>query len=119
MRFAGAPLVLSLALSLSCFACGAGSRKSASTGESAVSNTIAIKDFQFSPQDLVIPAGSTVTWINKDEEPHKVVEVNSVFTSKPLDTDDKFTFEFKSAGSYEFFCALHPRMTGKITVQGK
>ena len=119
MKFARASFVLSLTLALSSFACGAGSQKPAPSGENVGSNTIAIKDFQFSPQTLVISAGSTVTWVNKDEEPHKVVEVNSLFTSKPLDTDDKFTFEFKTAGIYEFFCALHPRMTGKITVQAK
>ena len=67
----------------------------------------------------MIPPGSKVVWVNKDEEPHKIVETNSLFTSKPLDTDDQFTFEFKASGNYEFFCALHPRMTGKITVQSK
>ena len=85
----------------------------------APSYTITIKDFQFTPRNLVIPPGAKVIWINKDEEPHKIVETNSLFTSKPLDTDDKFTFEFKANGKYEFFCALHPRMTGTITVEAK
>ena len=71
------------------------------------------------PRDLVIPAGSKVIWINKDEEPHKIAEVNSNFGSQPLDTDGSFTYEFKSAGKFEYFCTLHPRMTGHILVGGK
>jgi plastocyanin len=81
--------------------------------------TITIKDFMFSPRDLVIPAGSKVIWINKDEEPHKIAEVNSNFGSQPLDTDGSFAYEFKSAGKFEYFCTLHPRMTGHIVVGGK
>jgi len=81
--------------------------------------TITIKNFEFTPRDLAIPPGSKVIWINKDEEPHKLSEVNSTFTSQPLDTDGSFTYEFKSAGKYEYFCTLHPRMTGHIVVAGK
>ncbi len=79
--------------------------------------TIDIKDFAFSPRSLTIPVGGKVTWTNKDEEPHKVVEVNTTFTSQALDTDGNFTYEFNTPGTYEYFCALHPRMTGKIIVQ--
>ena len=66
-----------------------------------------------------IPVGSKVTWTNKDEEPHKVAEVNSSFTSQPLDTDEGFTYEFKTPGKYEYFCTVHPRMTGTIIVENK
>ena len=83
------------------------------------SYTITIKNFEFSPRDLVIPVGSKVIWVNKDEEPHKISEVNSTFTSQPLDTDGNFTYEFKTAGKFEYFCTVHPRMTGHIIVGGK
>jgi plastocyanin len=73
----------------------------------------------FSPRNLTIPVGSKVTWTNKDEEPHKVAEVNSAFASAPLDTDEGFTFEFKTPGKYEYFCTVHPRMTGTIIVENK
>ena len=81
------------------------------------SYVISIKDFQFSPRMITIHSGSKVTWTNKDEEPHKVVEVNSTFTSQPLDTDNSFTYEFDAPGTYEYFCSLHPHMTGKIVVE--
>jgi len=79
--------------------------------------TIAIKDFEFSPRLLTIHAGSKVTWVNKDEEPHKVVEVNSIFISQPLDTDAGFVYQFDTPGTYSYFCSLHPHMTGKIVVE--
>jgi plastocyanin len=79
--------------------------------------TVAIKDFEFSPRLLTIRAGSKVTWVNKDEEPHKVVEVNSAFTSRPLDTDAGFVYQFDTPGTYSYFCSLHPHMTGKIVVE--
>src|ERR1700733_9956294 len=67
-------------------ASGVGRAKPAPSATGAGSYTIAIKDFMFRPRNLTIPVGSKVTWINKDEEPHKVAEVNSTFTSAPLDT---------------------------------
>ena len=67
----------------------------------------------FTPRDLVVPVGSKVTWTNKDEEPHKVAEANSAFTSQPLDTDEGFTYEFKTPGKYEYFCGVHPRMLAR------
>lgn len=81
--------------------------------------TITIKNFEFTPRDLTIAPGSKITWVNKDEEPHKLSEVNSTFASQPLDTDGSFTYEFKAAGRFEYFCTLHPRMTGHIVVEGK
>ena len=81
------------------------------------SYTITIRDFDFSPPELTIPAGSKVTWINKDEEPHRVAESDDKFHSGALDTDEHFTHVFKSAGKFEYFCTLHPRMTGHIVVR--
>jgi plastocyanin len=85
--------------------------------EQPVAYEIAIKDFEFSPRTLTVRVGSKVTWTNKDEEPHKVVEVDNAFTSQPLDTDNNFTFEFDTPGTYQYFCSLHPHMTGKIVVE--
>jgi plastocyanin len=34
-----------------------------------------------------------------------------------LDKDDKFSYEFKTPGTYDYFCRLHPHMTGKIIVK--
>ena len=110
-------LVLALAVPLALMVSGA--QPKPAPGSSNGSYTITIKDFEFTPRNLVISAGSKVTWVNKDEEPHKIAEANSAFGSQPLDTDEGFTYEFKAAGTYEYFCTLHPRMTGKIVVESK
>jgi plastocyanin len=108
-----------LAVPLALGAVGAGKGNPIPAASDAASYTITIKDFEFAPRNLVIPVGSKVTWMNKDEEPHKVAETNNAFTSQPLDRDGGFTHEFKTPGTSEYFCTVHPGMTGKITVEDK
>jgi plastocyanin len=79
--------------------------------------TVKIDNFTFSPADLTITPGTTVTWINNDDIPHTVVETDKTFRSKALDTDDKYSFTFTTSGEFSYFCSLHPHMTGKITVK--
>jgi plastocyanin len=78
---------------------------------------VTIDNFSFGPMELTIPAGTQVTWINKDDVPHVVMSVDKKFKSKALDTDDKYSFTFQSPGTYEYFCSVHPKMTGKIIVK--
>lgn len=86
----------------------------------AAEQQVAIYNYKFDPAVLTIPAGTTVTWTNKDEVPHSVVSADKRFTqSGGLDTGDKYSYTFKDAGSYEYFCSLHPFMKGKIVVTAK
>jgi amicyanin len=78
---------------------------------------VKIDNFTFGPQSLTIKAGTTVTWTNEDDIPHTVAATAKAFKSKVLDTDDKFSFTFATAGTYEYFCSLHPHMTGTIVVE--
>jgi plastocyanin len=64
----------------------------------------------------MVKAGATVTWTNDDDIPHTVVAPPNV-RSKPLDSDQKFSFTFTTPGTYKYFCSLHPHMTGTIVVQ--
>jgi plastocyanin len=77
---------------------------------------VTIDNFTFSPVELKLKVGDTVTWTNHDDIPHTVVSAGK-FRSKTMDTDDKFTFTFTSAGDYKYFCSLHPHMTGMIKVE--
>jgi plastocyanin len=77
---------------------------------------ITIDNFTFSPAQLVVKAGATVTWKNQDDIPHTVVSPGK-FKSKALDTDDSYSFTFTAAGDYTYFCSLHPHMTGTIKVE--
>jgi plastocyanin len=84
----------------------------------AKKNQIVIKDFHFNPQVLTVKSGETITWINRDEEPHLVVSVEKQFKkSGPLDTDQEFTITAGAPGTYNYFCSVHPKMTGKIIVE--
>src|SRR6185437_4241501 len=78
---------------------------------------VSIDNFTFNPQKLTVKAGTTVTWTNKDDIPHAIATASKQFRSKTLDTDDAYSFTFTTPGSYEYFCSLHPHMTGTIVVE--
>jgi plastocyanin len=81
-------------------------------------NRIEIKDFAFNPQTITVKSGEKVTWINRDEEPHTIVSVGKQFKkSTALDTDQEFTITAGAPGTYEYFCSVHPKMTGTIVVE--
>lgn len=77
---------------------------------------IDIKAFMFGPKDLNVAVGTKVTWVNDDQIPHTVAETHKVFRSGALDTNDSFSWVFNTPGEFEYFCALHPQMIGKIVV---
>ena len=86
--------------------------------EGAVNSAaIQIDNFHYSPPTLVVAPGTTVTWTNDDDSPHSVREKDGKFKSAALDTDDKFSQTFTAPGEYEYFCSIHPYMTGKIVVK--
>ena len=77
---------------------------------------VKIDNFSFGPQELTVAVGTTVTWTNRDDIPHTVVSTDGVFKSKVRDTDEKFSYTFTKAGTYPYFCSVHPKMTGKVVV---
>jgi plastocyanin len=83
----------------------------------AAGTDIVIDQFSFSPQRLTVKAGTTVTWINQDDTPHTVTSSTPLFKSKALDTSDKFSFTFRTPGTYEYFCSVHPHMRGTVVVE--
>src|SRR5215469_18061549 len=87
------------------------------TSSGAGQNKIEIKDFAFNPQSITVKSGEKITWINRDEEPHTVVSVGKQFKkSSALDTDQAYTIVAGAAGTYSYFCSVHPKMTGTIVV---
>jgi amicyanin len=78
---------------------------------------VKIANFTFEPPVLTVKVGTTVTWVNDDDIPHLVSEKDGKFRSSALDTDATFSQTFKDAGTIEYFCVLHPHMTGKIVVE--
>jgi plastocyanin len=90
----------------------------ANTSAGSKSTKIEIKDFAFNPQKITVKPGEKITWINRDEEPHTVVSVGKKFQkSSALDTDQEFSITAGAPGTYEYFCSVHPKMTGTIVVE--
>ena len=82
-------------------------------------NEVGIDNFNFTPQILTVKPGTKVTWINNDDVPHLIVNVQGAFKpSTVLDTDQRFSVTLNKPGTYDYFCSLHPKMQGKIVVSG-
>jgi amicyanin len=78
---------------------------------------VRIDNFTFGPAEVKVPVGATVTWTNRDDIPHTVVSSDKAFKSKVMDTGEQYSFTFAAAGTYTYFCSIHPKMTGKVIVQ--
>jgi plastocyanin len=83
----------------------------------AAASAVKIDNFSFGPQTVTVPVGATVTWTNRDDIPHTAVSTDGVFKSKVMDTDEKFSYTFTKAGTYAYYCTIHPKMTGQVVVQ--
>jgi len=77
---------------------------------------VSIDNFVFKADSITVRAGTTVVWENDDDIAHTVVATDGAFRSQALDTDDKFSFTFATPGTFDYFCSLHPRMTGQVVV---
>lgn len=108
-------LVSSLRIILILILCGA-ARANAETPPRVM---IEINNFMFEPKAVTVAPGTEVVWVNHDADPHTVVssDDHKVFTSPVLDTGDKFSFVFKSAGTFAYYCSVHPHMQGAVIVK--
>ena len=80
-------------------------------------NVVTIDNFTFTPPELTVTVGTTVKFVNHDDIPHTLVDKGKAYRSNALDTDDSFSFTFANAGTFDYFCGLHPHMVGKIIVK--
>ena len=78
---------------------------------------VAIEHFKFGQPTLSVPVGTTVTWVNRDEEPHTVTSTAGAFASPGLDNGERFTYRFDTPGTYVYYCAFHPHMRAQVVVQ--
>jgi plastocyanin len=89
----------------------------AAVAESTVEVTI--DNFTFTPASVTVEPGTTVHWLNRDDIPHTVVAKSLAYKSRALDTDDSFSQQFNEVGEIDYFCSLHPHMTGKVIVRAQ
>ena len=86
--------------------------------QTAAAAAVSIDNFTFNPQQMTVKAGTTVTWTNKDDIPHGIAATGNAFKrSAAMDTDDSYSFTFTTPGTYQYFCYIHPHMTGTIVVE--
>jgi len=79
--------------------------------------SISIDNFSFTPNSITVAAGTTVVWTNQDDVPHNVTNPSKEFKSPTLDTGERWEFTFKKTGTFDYYCTIHPQMTGKVIVQ--
>lgn len=81
--------------------------------------SVTIDNFTFKPGAVTVAVGTELVWTNHDDIPHTVTSADDprAFKSPPLDTGDSFRFRFTSPGTYKYFCSLHPKMVGSVTVK--
>jgi amicyanin len=96
-----------------------GTEAPSALGQARSPVSASIANFVFEPKELIVTVGTTVTWVNTDDVPHTVTSTASppLFSSQALDTNDTFSFVFQTAGTYDYFCKLHPTMIGKVVVK--
>lgn len=96
---------------------GTGSQPSATTPERPVAGTtVSITNFAFTPATLTVKVGDTVTWTNRDEEPHTVVADDGSFHSPGMDANATYSYTFTKIGNVDYICSIHPFMHGTVTV---
>ncbi|KUM03023.1 cupredoxin family copper-binding protein [Chromobacterium subtsugae] len=79
--------------------------------------TIDISKFAFNPKEITVAPGTRIIWTNRDDTPHTVSSRDKIFASKALDTDDKYEYTFATPGDFNYYCVVHPYMTGAVHVR--
>jgi plastocyanin len=91
--------------------------KPQATAPTSGAPAVAIENFNYVSADLTVPAGTTVVWTNHDDVEHTVTASDNSFSSPSIATDGQFSHTFTTPGTYSYFCAIHPFMTARVTVQ--
>lgn len=79
--------------------------------------TVKMINFTYSPDPLTVPVGTSVRWVNYDDDQHNVVSDDKSFKSKLLDKNQEYSYTFTKKGTYRYICSIHPKMVGKVTVE--
>ena len=94
----------------------AGAAPATGSPAAVAGDQVSIDNFAFAPATLTVKAGSTVTWTNRDEEPHTVAATDGSFHSPGMGTGATFSHAFPTAGKFDYVCSIHPMMHGTVVV---
>jgi plastocyanin len=95
-----------------------GSGGGGGTNPAPAPEAITMADRAFRPRSITVDAGATVRWRNDDDREHTVTSTDRAFDSGVLNPGQAFSTTLATAGTYSYLCAIHPEMTGSITVRG-
>ena len=109
---------LMIVSSVSLVSCGkSNGYGSMTTNPPAAANTVSIANMSFSPANLTVAVGTTVTWTNNDAMDHTVTSDTGLFDSGDISDHKSYSRMFSTAGTYSYHCTIHPGMTGTISVK--
>jgi len=107
-----------VAAAVSCSSGSTSTTPPATTTSSPGTAAVAIQNFAFSPATLTVTVGTKVTWTNKDSATHTVTSLQgNVLNSGNIASGGTFSFTFSQKGTFDYQCAIHTSMTGKVIVQ--
>jgi plastocyanin len=116
--------VLVIGLALMAASCSSSGEPTSTTDDpssvptSPVETRVGIENFSFTPGDLVVSVGTTVEWQNRASgTSHTTTAVDGEWDSGVLEAGGSFSQTFTEAGAFDYFCSIHPAMTGTITVE--
>jgi plastocyanin len=115
------PIAAGLAAVLLLAACSGGGAATTTTAPATTTTTgseyqVVIDSFAFTPAELTVPVGATVTWVNQHGARHDVVATDGTFASPLFGQGETFSFTFTAPGQYPYVCSIHPGMEGTIIV---
>lgn len=112
--------------------CGSGDSESAETTTAGSSSagapttekknaavTVTVSDMEFSPAEITVNAGDTVTWKFSDRFPHNVQGMGdkAMGINSPIMNTGEWSYTFTAPGTFRYICSLHPQMRGTVTVK--
>jgi len=90
----------------------------ATTAAPGGGSAVTVQGFAFSPDDLTVSVGTTVTWTNQDGFDHTTTADDGSWNGPLSGGGGSFVFTFDTAGTFEYHCNIHPSMTATVTVEG-
>jgi len=96
---------------------GAGGAPQTPVLSNASQVTLDIHDYDFSPRDLTVQAGTAITWTNRDSVPHDATGEAGGWATGTLKQSESVTISFDAPGVYDYLCTIHPTMRGSVTVE--
>jgi plastocyanin len=94
------------------------SQQSAATKDK-IGAKVSIANFAFTPAEITIAPGESVTWTNDDGAPHGLVYEDGAKGTDVLLPGASFSRQFDRPGTYDYSCAVHPYMTGRVVARAQ